>query len=129
VSAAGLLEYWQSWQSFAAERENRELGGPPSVLSNDSRPAAPIAAATTISDEVLTGRYRGGNQAAFRELYGRYRGPLIRFVKRTAFDPSEMEEIIQETWMAVVRGRERHVPHARFVTYLFSIAAPYLPHA
>jgi len=122
VSAEGLLEHCQPWQSFAAARENRGLGGAPIVLSNDSRRAAPIAAAATISDEVLVGRYRGGDHAAFRELYGRYRGPLIRFVKRTAFDPSEVEEIIQETWMAIVRGRERYVPYARFVTYLFSIA-------
>jgi RNA polymerase sigma-70 factor, ECF subfamily len=122
LSAEGLLEHCQPWQSFATDRENRQLHGPPIVLSNDSRRAAPVAAATTISDEVLMGRYRGGDQAAFRELYGRYRGPLIRFVKRTAFDPSEGQEIIQETWMAVVRGRERYVPQARFVTYLFSIA-------
>jgi RNA polymerase sigma-70 factor (ECF subfamily) len=37
-------------------------------------------------------------------------------------DAEEYEEIAQETWMAVIRGRERYSPRARFVTYLFSIA-------
>jgi RNA polymerase sigma-70 factor (ECF subfamily) len=66
--------------------------------------------------------YRGGDQEAFRKLYERHRGPLTRFVRRTTFDSSDAEDIIQETWMAVIRGRERYIAHARFVTYLFSIA-------
>ena len=32
------------------------------------------------------------------------------------------EEIAQGTWMAVIYGRDRYRPQARFVTYLFWIA-------
>jgi RNA polymerase sigma-70 factor (ECF subfamily) len=46
----------------------------------------------------------------------------MRFVQRTALNRSDTDEIIQETWMAVIRGAERYVPNARFTTYLFSIA-------
>jgi len=74
------------------------------------------------SDEVLMQRYRRGNSEAFQLLYGRHRSSLLRFVKRMAPDAGEHEEIAQETWMAVIRGRERYSPRARFVTYLFSIA-------
>jgi RNA polymerase sigma-70 factor, ECF subfamily len=92
------------------------------VLSHGAKPGPPVSAAAKGSDEELMGLYRGGNQAAFRKLYERYRGPLIRFVRRTAFEPSDVEEVVQETWMAIIRRREQYVPHARFVTYLFSIA-------
>jgi len=74
------------------------------------------------SDEVLMQRYQRGNSEAFQQLYGRHRASLLRFVKRMAPDAGEDEEIAQETWMAVIRGRERYSPRARFVTYLFSIA-------
>lgn len=74
------------------------------------------------SDEVLMQRYQRGNSEAFQHLYGRHRSSLLRFVKRMAPDSGEDEEIAQETWMAVIQGRERYSPRARFVTYLFSIA-------
>jgi RNA polymerase sigma-70 factor, ECF subfamily len=73
-------------------------------------------------DEVLIQRYQRGNEQAFQRLYERHRSPLLRFVKRLAPDAAEAEEIAQETWMAVIQGRERYLPQARFVTYLFSIA-------
>jgi len=74
------------------------------------------------SDATLMLHYRGGDENAFRQLYQQYRAPLLRFIHRVCPDPAEVEEIAQETWMAVVKGRERYLPNARFVTYLFSIA-------
>jgi RNA polymerase sigma-70 factor, ECF subfamily len=74
------------------------------------------------SDEVLMLNFQRGNEAAFRQLYDRYRAPLLRFVQRLTPDAAATEEIAQETWMAVIRGRERYLPKARFATYLFSIA-------
>lgn len=74
------------------------------------------------SDEALMQRYQRGSELAFHELYARYRGPLLRYIRRLAHGPEEHEEIAQETWMAVIKGRKRYAPRARFVTYLFSIA-------
>jgi RNA polymerase sigma-70 factor (ECF subfamily) len=74
------------------------------------------------ADEVLMQRYQRGCEHAFRVLYERHRSPLLRFVKRMAPDGGEDEEIAQETWMAVIKGREHFLPKARFVTYLYSIA-------
>jgi RNA polymerase sigma-70 factor, ECF subfamily len=73
------------------------------------------------SDEVLMKQYQRGSEHAFRILYERHRSPLLRFVKHLA-PGAEAEEIAQETWMAVIKGRERFVPQARFATYLYSIA-------
>lgn len=74
------------------------------------------------ADETLMREYQRGSEAAFRLLYQRYRSPLLRFVQRMAPEIGDCEEIAQETWVAVIQGRERYVPKARFVTYLFSIA-------
>lgn len=74
------------------------------------------------SDEVLMQHYQRGNEGAFRRLYERHRLPLLRFVRRLSPDAAESEEIVQETWMAVIQGRNRYLPRARFVTWLFAIA-------
>ncbi|HXP67026.1 MAG TPA: sigma-70 family RNA polymerase sigma factor [Steroidobacteraceae bacterium] len=74
------------------------------------------------ADEILMQRYQRGSEHAFRVLYERHRSPLLRFVKRLAPDGGDHEEIAQETWMAVIKGRERFLPEVRFVTYLYSIA-------
>jgi RNA polymerase sigma-70 factor, ECF subfamily len=76
----------------------------------------------SLADEDLALRFRRGDDQAFALLYARYRAPLLRFVRRTTPDPSDLEELVQEIWMAVIRGRERYIARARFVTYLFSIA-------
>jgi RNA polymerase sigma-70 factor, ECF subfamily len=77
---------------------------------------------TAESDEVLMRRYQRGDEQAFRQLYERHRASLLRFARRLSAEIGDSEEIAQETWMAVIQGRERYRPQARFVTYLFSIA-------
>jgi RNA polymerase sigma-70 factor (ECF subfamily) len=119
VTVEGVLNRCQSWPPFARKRG---YWLPPVALSSTSRRDSSLSAARTVSDEDLMRLYRGGDQEAFRKLYERHRAPLMRFVRRTALDHSDVEEIIQETWIAVIRGRERYVPQARFVNYLFSIA-------
>jgi RNA polymerase sigma-70 factor (ECF subfamily) len=66
--------------------------------------------------------YRGGDGQAFETLYRRHRAPLYRFIARQLRDRGEAEEVFQEVWMAVVKGRERYQPSARFLTFLFAIA-------
>ncbi|HWG30232.1 MAG TPA: sigma factor, partial [Steroidobacteraceae bacterium] len=73
--------------------------------------------------EELALRFRRGDDQAFGLLYARYRAPLLRFVRRTTPDPSDLEELLQEIWLAVIRGRERYIGRARFVTYLFAYSA------
>jgi RNA polymerase sigma-70 factor (ECF subfamily) len=77
---------------------------------------------TAEPDEVLMRRYQRGDDQAFHQLYERHRASLGRFVRRMSPETSDSEEIAQETWMAVIHGRDRYHPQARFVTYLFSIA-------
>jgi RNA polymerase sigma-70 factor (ECF subfamily) len=81
---------------------------------------APAAVAS--DDAALMARYRGGDGQAFEILYRRHRAPLYRFIAGQIRDRSAADEIFQEVWLAVVKGRERYRPTARFVTFLFAIA-------
>lgn len=96
--------------------------GPRGVASSDHDTSPTGIDIAAEPDETLMQRYRRGNELAFQELYRRYRGPLLRFVRKMSPGAAEDEDIAQEVWIAVIRGRERYVPRARFVTYLFSIA-------
>jgi RNA polymerase sigma-70 factor (ECF subfamily) len=73
------------------------------------------------SDVELLARLRGGDEAAFVDLVGRYQGSLLR-VART-FVPSDAvaEEVVQDTWMGVVRGIDRFEGRSSFKTWLFRI--------
>jgi RNA polymerase sigma-70 factor, ECF subfamily len=76
-----------------------------------------------LADEELLRRYIDtDDQLAFQALYARYRVRLHRFVLRLSRDSHEAEEVFQEAWMAVIRGRVKLRPGARFAAYLFSIA-------
>jgi RNA polymerase sigma-70 factor (ECF subfamily) len=73
------------------------------------------------SDVELLARLRAGDESAFVGLVGRYQGSLLR-VART-FVPSDAvaEEVVQDTWMGVVRGVDRFEGRSSFKTWLFRI--------
>lgn len=98
--------------AFAGPRRGRCLSSPASG-SGDPH---------TRSDETLMQDWQAGDPASFPLLYSRFADRLFRFVLRMAATRAEAEEICQETWLAVIDGRARYRPNARFVTYLFSIA-------
>lgn len=74
------------------------------------------------SDELLMEAFRDGDDAAFAELYERYRSAIFRFVWRRIGDPSRAEEIAADVFTAVVRRRASWRTEATFRTYLYRIA-------
>ena len=97
-----------------------------SPISLDAPLAAPMqetrGTETADSDQMLMERYRDGDATAFNELYRRYRAPVRRFVARLCRSQDQADEIVQEVWLAVIRGARSYRPTAKFTTYLFSIA-------
>jgi RNA polymerase sigma-70 factor, ECF subfamily len=97
-----------------------------STLSPDAPRRAPMeeprSNGTADSDQMLMERYRDGDGAAFNELYRRHRAPVRRFVAKLCWGQDQADEIVQEVWLAVIRGARSYRPTARFTTYLFSIA-------
>lgn len=75
-----------------------------------------------ISDEGLMLDFQSGSREAFEELFARYRGPLYGFFRRRLQTAERAEDLIQETFLAVIRAASRYQPRAQVRTYLYGIA-------
>jgi RNA polymerase sigma-70 factor, ECF subfamily len=86
------------------------------------RPVRPILAVME-SDGELVLRLRSGDERAFIGLVERYNEPMLRLA--TSFVPSRAiaEEVVQDTWLAVLRGIGGFEGRSSLKTWLFSILA------
>lgn len=73
------------------------------------------------SDAELLARLRDGDEQAFVLLVGRYQGALLRLARTFVPSDSVAEEVVQDTWMGVVRGVDRFEERSTFKTWLFRI--------
>jgi RNA polymerase sigma-70 factor (ECF subfamily) len=73
-------------------------------------------------DELLAIRCQLGERAAFDELIERYAGRLRGFVRRVANSESEADDLVQDTWLRVLRGMPGLREPARLRSWLFGIA-------
>lgn len=73
-----------------------------------------------VDDIDLLKRWRGGDRAAGETLVERHIASLSRFFRTTAPERAE-EDLIQQTLLACVEGRER-IGHAGFRAYMFGVA-------
>ena len=76
-----------------------------------------------MSDELLLERLRSGDQEAFAELVRRYSPLLLRVVRMYVPTQAVAEEVVQETWLGVLRGIDRFEGRSSLKTWLFRIAA------
>ncbi|MBB5020323.1 RNA polymerase sigma-70 factor (ECF subfamily) [Chitinivorax tropicus] len=74
------------------------------------------------TDEVLMQRYAAGDMAAFETLYTRHRRGLYAFISRQSPQPAWVDDIFQDTWLAVTRARQTYQSTAQFRTWLYQIA-------
>jgi RNA polymerase sigma-70 factor (ECF subfamily) len=82
-----------------------------------------VAPATASEEEtdLLRGLSRG-EEEAFAALLDRYAGPLRRVVRAYVSSDALAEEVLQETWLAVLTGLERFERRAALRTWIFRIA-------
>ena len=66
-------------------------------------------------------RLRDGDEDAFVMVVARYHQPMLRLARTMVSSEAVAEEIVQDTWMGVVRGIERFEERSSFKTWLFSI--------
>jgi RNA polymerase sigma-70 factor (ECF subfamily) len=69
----------------------------------------------------LVERARGGDEDAFAVLVRRYSPMLMRLARMYVPTDALAEDVVQETWVAVVRGLERFEGRSSFKTWLFRI--------
>jgi RNA polymerase sigma-70 factor (ECF subfamily) len=76
-----------------------------------------------LDDNALMLRYRDdGDMAAFETLYGRHKAPLYRYLLRQCGDADTADDLFQEAWTRVIRGREKYRPMGKFGAWLFRVA-------
>jgi len=66
--------------------------------------------------------FQNGSREAFEELFARYRAPIFGFFVRRISVRNRAEDLVQETFTAVVHGARRYKPTALVRTWLYSIA-------
>lgn len=74
-----------------------------------------------MSDELLVVRCQLGERDAFADLVRAWHGPLTSYVGRM-LDSARADDVVQEVWLAVVRGLPRLRDPTRFPPWLFSVA-------
>ena len=73
------------------------------------------------TDEELIAAVAAGDEAALATLYHRYERPLHAFLTRYT-GGRDVDDLVQETWLRVVRAAGRFDAARRFSTWLFQIA-------
>jgi RNA polymerase sigma-70 factor (ECF subfamily) len=89
------------------------------MLSNAALP--PPSHVVTDADHALVRLLRARDERAFKLLINRYYTPLLRLAVGLVRNPEEAEEVIQETWIAVLSGIDRFEERSSFKTWLFRI--------
>ncbi|MHC4389037.1 MAG: RNA polymerase sigma factor [Planctomycetota bacterium] len=73
-------------------------------------------------EELLVLRCQIGDRSAFAELIEQYQAPLRYFVARLLEDPEMAEDILQDTWLTVIRKIHTLRQLETFSAWLYRIA-------
>jgi RNA polymerase sigma-70 factor (ECF subfamily) len=74
------------------------------------------------SDEALLGQLLEGDLRAFDRLYNRFERPLLGFIRLQLGSAEEAEDVVQETFVALLRDREKIENLRSFRAWLFEVA-------
>lgn len=78
---------------------------------------------TTAEDETaLVAALRAGDEEAFSALVRRHHSALRRVVRRYVPTDALADEVVQDAWLAVIKGLDRFEERASLKTWIFHIA-------
>src|SRR4051812_44704863 len=72
-------------------------------------------------DQALLTALRAGDETAFQELIDTYSGSLLGVARLYVDSRSVAEEVVQETWLGVLRGLDRFEQRSSLKTWIFKI--------
>ena len=81
----------------------------------------PAQAAADPDESDLVARLRGGDEEAFEALVSKYHGSLLRLAMSFVSERSAAEEVVQETWLGVIRGLSSFEGRSSLKTWIFRI--------
>ncbi len=73
------------------------------------------------ADSYLIEAVQRGDERAWRDVIERYEGRLLSFARRMLAQPSEAEDIVQETFLGLLRSLPSYDQSRSLETYLFAI--------
>jgi RNA polymerase sigma-70 factor (ECF subfamily) len=73
------------------------------------------------ADQRLLERLRAGEEDAFMDLVRRYSASMLRVAQMFVPSRAVAEEVVQETWLAVLQGLDRFEGRSSLKTWLFRI--------
>jgi RNA polymerase sigma-70 factor (ECF subfamily) len=74
-----------------------------------------------LDDATLVERLRARDEQAFRELVRRYHSTLMSVARSYVGSKAVAEEVVQETWLAVLQGIDKFEMRSTFKTWLVRI--------
>lgn len=83
-------------------------------MSSDPDPSA---------EAMLIDRLRAGDEAAFAELVKTLQGSLLRLARTFVSDAGVAQEVVQDTWMGVLKGLPAFEGRSSLKTWIFRILA------
>ena len=81
-----------------------------------------MATSQTDLDLPLVQALQAGDESALNKLIRKYQEPLFWFIWRYTGDEETARDLLQEAFVRLYFGIRRFKPHAKFVTWLYSIA-------
>lgn len=102
---------------------HQRLGGPPTACPPPGQRPAAEGKAAELGEHALVANLRAGDPGTFARLYQRHQAGLLRLARRFVQNPSVAEEVVQETWIAVLEGAERFQGRSTLKTWIYRILA------
>ena len=105
-----IQDWAKSWQKLVSE--------PP---VEDQTNQHPIISKTGKQERELAQALRHGNEAAFGSLIEQYHYRLVRLAQSFVKSQAVAEEVVQDTWLAVLQSIDRFEGRASLKTWIFGI--------
>ena len=80
-----------------------------------------LARSSVLPDEELIEAIKRGDEGAFAAMVDAYSPGLLRMARMFVRDRAVAEEVVQETWLAVLRGIDRFEGRSSLRTWIFRI--------
>jgi RNA polymerase sigma-70 factor, ECF subfamily len=90
------------------------------VRARLTKPPAKLFGVTETQNQLLN-RLRRGDEHAFESLVNQYHAALIRMATRYVANRSVAEEVVQDTWIAVIDGLHSFEGQSSLSTWIFAI--------
>lgn len=91
------------------------------IAAAASTRVTPVRTGALSEDEQLVGGLRRGDEHAFGELIARHHRSMLRVAQSFVRDRAVAEEVVQDTWVAVLKGIDRFEGRSSLKTWLYRI--------